>query len=77
VMLDGEVSSHRGSASPVDDCYKASEFICRTRVFPQAVKLRPFKVPSDAEVSGACRLLEWCVKSITAGSGFRGIEFER
>jgi hypothetical protein len=33
VMLDGEVSSHRGSASPVDDCYKALRFYAKQAFF--------------------------------------------
>jgi hypothetical protein len=33
VMLDGEVLSHRGSASPVDDCYKALGFYAKDEFF--------------------------------------------
>ena len=38
-MIDATVSFDRGSASPVDDCYKASDDV----VFLQLVKARPVK----------------------------------
>jgi len=64
-MLDGEVSSPRGSGSPVDDCYKALRFApntsfssaCKALVyyaeFTYGLKPVPFTVSSFSAVCKA------------------------